>query len=183
MAELVPLQVILKTGRVDQRGNKTVWPNFSTIPASARGDMDWANFVDFFTVGWQYDKVTNIGKGAESETASTLIPRSFAEAAVALFPADCSITDEATFETFYDTKATVEVPEFTRNVDVLTALKVERDLLVAMGRPTVIIDAEIDKAINPDDPASGVKRNLNKKWANRKLRLGGNTVEPGLALP
>ena len=82
---------------------------------------------------------------------------------------------EAEAEDFWDNKAHAHLDEFRRDVDLLAGLKMELDLLQAVGGQAArvtALKAKIRKAIDPDDPEPGLKRNLEKRWALRKPTSG-----------
>lgn len=168
--DLVPIQVILK-----RRANgEADWPNFNAIESSLRDHKPWSKFIDASGIGWLYDKVENLGTGAENGVACTLVPEDFANAAVALFPTIVSILDEADFEVFHDTRAMVRTPIEHLDTDILqgiVARKQLEDLGIAPAPSQEIVEART-KCLDPSEQNHrGIRKNLKKKWADNKGEL------------
>jgi len=168
--DLVPIKVLLKrrpTGEAD-------WPNFNAIDSSIRDNQPWSKFIDSKGTGWFYDKIENLGTGADHGTACTLVPEDFANAAVVQFPDTVSIIDETEFETFYDQRAMVRMPTEFLDTDVLqgiTARKQLEDLEVAPA-PSAEIVAARAKCLDPSEQNyRGIRKNLKKKWVDAKIDL------------
>jgi len=168
--DLVPIQVILK-----RRANgEADWPNFNAIESSLRDHKPWSKFIDSSGIGWLYDKVENLGTGADNGVACTLVPAGFANAAVTLYPTVVSILSEADFEVFHDTRAMIRTPTEHLDTDILqgiVARKQLEDLGVAPAPSAEILDARA-KCLDPtDQDHRGIRKNLKKKWVNNKKEL------------
>ena len=167
---LVPIKVILT-----QRSNgEADWPDFNVIDPAIRNNIPWSKYIDSRGIGWLYDKIENLGTGADNGTACTLVPENFANAAVALFPDKVSIIDEATFDTFYNQRATIRMPTEFLDTDVLQGI-VARKQLEELGEalpPSIEIVAARAKCLNPDEQNyRGIRKNLKKKWTDAKKEL------------
>lgn len=166
--ELVPLKV--KIGLKNEGGKKIHgFPSFNDIDPALRDNLDWSYYVDKFG-GWHYDQVAGHADDDPDSPVGNwngmfLVPNDFAQAAIALFPNQCSILSEVEAETFYDARAHVRDPAIRENVGVLQAIKAKRDL----GIPEE--QADLD-ALNPDHPAPGRQRNKRKTWAGFKIAEG-----------
>tara|TARA_Y100000034_G_scaffold115279_1_gene152275 strand:- start:1680 stop:2234 length:555 start_codon:yes stop_codon:yes gene_type:complete len=167
---LVPLKVTI--GLAVKGGKKTHdFPNFNSLSADLRDNMDWSEFVDQYG-GWHYDQVSG---HADDDTASgspsgtwvgmLLVPRAFADAAVVSFSSQCSIINEVAAESFYQDRAHIRDPEVREDLTSLQAIAAKRQLGMAE-------DADDLRALDPDHPQSGRRRNLNKTWEGFKTCCG-----------
>ena len=131
---------------------------------------------------WHYDKQS----GHQVDTPDSprgmqwgmfLASKAFADEAVATFPALITILTQAECQAFWDTKAYAHMGDEDFNIETLQALKLYRDLLKDLKKadnaPEVLaVDAKIAKALDPLDVYPGVKKNILKRWADAKDRLG-----------
>ena len=167
---LVPIKVILK-----KRDNGQVaWPNFNEIDSEIRRGQPWSHFIDNHGIGWHYDKVENLGTGAESGCAATLIPKEFADAAVGLFPELVSIVGEAEFELFYDERVTVDQPIEFLDTEMLQgiAARVQLEENGIAPAPSNEITAARAKCLDPKEQNHrGIRKNMKKKWSDVKKEL------------
>ena len=168
---LVPIKVILKR----RLNGEADWPDFNMIDSTIRENRPWSKYIDSKGIGWLYDKIENLGTGAENGTACTLIPKDFAEAAVQQFPDLVSIIDEAAFDTFYDERAMIRMPIEFLDTEVLQGI-VARKQLEDMGiapAPSAEIVTARTKCLNPNEQNyRGIRKNLKKKWVDAKTELG-----------
>lgn len=170
MPDLVPIKVIIRKGVVNGQ-RRAIYPNFNSLPAAVRNNQPWSTFVDSEGIGWHYDKIANIGTGAETGTCCTLVPKAFADAAIAAFPADVSKMTEAEFTTFHDDRAHAHEPEDFEDLDTLQALAARE----ALGQ--VIPPAEKAAALDRDNPRRGVRRNRRKHFADVKADRGITVIQ------
>ena len=77
---------------------------------------------------------------------------------------------------FWDNKAHAYLDEYRRDVDLLNGLKTEHDLLILAGGASAariaVLKDKIRRALDPDDPEPGLRRNLEKTWALREPTSG-----------
>ena len=168
--DLVPIQV-----KLYRRANgEADWPNFNAIESSLRDNKPWSKFIDASGIGWLYDKVENLGTGADYGTACTLVPEGFADAAVILFPLVVTILSEADFEIFHNDRATIRSPIEHLDTDILQGIAARKqleDLEVAPTPSAEIIEART-KCLDPSDQDHrGIRKNLKKTWADNKKEL------------
>lgn len=170
--QLVPLRVSILRGST---GND--YPDFDRVPLGARRGMKWTRYVDKIGGGWNYDRVAGFGKSdAYSPDPGVcfgliLVYQDFAQVASSLFPGRVIILSEADAEVFWDTRAHVEDEEFLYDAEVLQALAA-LDQLEGSGRRSAPSQAERNqrsKALDPDQPTRGVRRNPHKTWASFKV--------------
>jgi len=171
---LVPLKVL--TRRTYPRrsdGSTSVFPDLNALPPEVRGGLGYGVYLTSIGSDWIcHNKTVNLGTGADHGEWVALVPRAFAQAAVSQFPSDCEVLTETELQTLYDNDYGAYQPDLVRDGAELEALKAERELLLARSRPTDAIDAEIDAALDPDNPRSGVRRGpVARTWAERKQRL------------
>lgn len=128
---------------------------------------------------WCYDKTS----GHQTDTPDSpygmqwgmlLVTKAFADEAVATFPGIVTIMTQTECRTFWDNKAMVRLTDEDRDHELLQALLTERQLRASLNQTSVLatLDARIARALDPDDPEPGVKRNFLRRWATAKVRLG-----------
>ncbi|MEX0701188.1 MAG: hypothetical protein WD069_03755 [Planctomycetales bacterium] len=169
-ANLLPIRVLLR-----QRANGHLdWPDFNRLPPEVRQGLEWSRFIDRHGIGWHYDHVENIGKGTGHDTACTLVPAEFAEAAAATFPERVTLLDEAEFERFYDERAHAHEETEMLDKDVLQAIlaRVQLEEKGIAPPPSAEILALRQKALDPNDPRRGIRKNPRRRWADAKAMLG-----------
>ncbi len=147
------------------------YPNFNSLVASVRDGVDWSVFVDKHG-GWHYDQVAG---HADEDTAESspvgmqwgmlVVPEEFADAAVAMFPSDVTVLDDANAGTFYETRAHVRDQAIHESLEIIQGIKAKRDL-------GIVEDQQDRDALNPDHPSSGRRRNKTKTWAGFKTNRG-----------
>lgn len=141
--------------------------------------------------GWVYDKScghqeSGPGSPLGMQWGALLVSADFAEQAKSQFPALITELTEAEFETFYNEKSRAHMPTERIDTDRLVGLKAQRDLLIAIEQSTTAIDAEILKALDPDDDTPGVKRQKGKTWGGahgEKAHKGIDIAERQLMEP
>lgn len=177
--DLVPIKVILNrraSGGAD-------WPDFNQIDASIRNNQPWSHFIDNQGISWHYDKVSNLGTGAANGTAMSMVPADFANAAVILFPSVVSIIDEATFETFYEDRVSINAPIEHLDTEVLQgiAARVALEDAGTAPVPSAEIIAARTKCLDPSEQNyRGIRKNMKKVWEDTKGELN-ITVHPNQA--
>jgi hypothetical protein len=170
MPDLVPIKILIKR-KFDGRSLVNDYPNFNLLPPEVRGNMDWSHYLDQF-IGWHYDKVSGFGESdtfnpdPDTQLGCTCVPEAFALAAVTTFPDRVSIINESEFETFYDNRAHAHEPPEHIDKDHLAAIN-ERKRSEDLGLlpANAAANAHRNKALDPDDPTPGIRRNHNKTWA------------------
>lgn len=178
-ANLVPIKVLLyrrPSGGAD-------WPDMNVVSVGSRGNKPWSKFVDSDGIGWIYDKVENLGTGADCGAACTLVPKPFADAAVAAYPALISVLTEAEFETFYNERAMVNQPTEKIDTEVLQgiAARVQLESDGVAPAPSAEIVAARTKCLDPaEQKYPGIRKNLKKNWSDAKSEFNAE-VHPDQA--
>ena len=98
------------------------------------------------------------------------VSEQFASEAEVVFPTLVTRMTDAEAIDFWDNRVHAHLDEFRRDPNVLDGLKTQLDLMEATGATPPEINAlkdKIRKAIDPDDPEPGLKRNKEKTWAQR----------------
>lgn len=166
-SNLIPIKVLLYR----RSGGGADWPDLNVVDASLRDNQPWSKYVDAAGIGWLYDKVENLGTGADHGTVCTLVPKPFAEAAAAAYPELISIIDEAAFEDFYDNRSALEQPIEYLDTEVLQGIAARVALEqaeIAPGPSQEILDAR-DKCLDPSQQTyRGIRKNLRKRWVDAK---------------
>jgi len=163
--QLVPLKV--KIGLKNENGHTVhAFPSFNDIAPNLRDNLDWSYFIDQFG-GWHYDKIIgHMEQDAESPTGiwlgMILVPNSFAQEAIKLFPESCQILTELEAEKFYNERAHIREPEVFEDAEVLQAIVAKQRLGIPQNQDDI-------NALNPDHPQIGRRRNPNKTWNQYKI--------------
>lgn len=132
---------------------------------------DWSYYVDRFG-GWHYDKVAghadhdpDFGSPVGMQWGVLLVPREFAEKAVELFPEVCEPIEEPAAEAFYDVRAHGHEPEMHEDLE-------ELQKIAALEQLGEDVTDRKRRALDPDDPAPGRRRNKRKTWQQYKVQRG-----------
>lgn len=171
--ELVPLKVkigLRPNGHADH-------PNWKLLPL-ARGQQPLID--EHMIISWNYDKTS----GHQEDTLDSprgmqwgmiLVTEQFATEAESVFPTLITRMTETEAKDFWEEKAHGHMPEQRLDGEELQALVAERSLRVSRSKSIVEVDRRIDKALDPDDPVPGVRRDREKSWTDAKVRLGFTT--------
>ena len=167
MTELIPLKI--KIGLSDN--GHAAYPVFKDVMQALSLPGDWAHYVDRFG-GWHYDNLAghqehdpDFDSPIGMQWGMLLVPREFAEKAVELFPEVCEPLDEAACETFYDTRAHAHEPEFAEDLE-------ELQKIAALEQLGEDVTDRKRRALDPDDPSPGRRRNKRKFWQGYKVQRG-----------
>jgi hypothetical protein len=175
MRDLVPIKV--KIGLKSNGHAK--YPNFNQLYTVQVKGMDWAHYVDTMGLSWHYDKTS----GHKEDTADSpfgqqwgmlIVPKEFADEAILAFPDTVSKMTEVECEDFYDNKAHAHEPDELVDEIALKAFEIKEKMGVSLSSEEKI---KKDKALDPNDPTPGIKKNLNKKWVDFKALKGVNIVQ------
>lgn len=182
IGELVGLkfQVGLHTEDDPARGVKighAKYPNFNLVSSNVRKGMDWCTYIDVHGIGMQYDKACghqedSVESPFGEQCCVIAVPPDFATEALNMFDFITEMT-EAEFEDFYNNKAHAHEDAESIDTDALIGLKARKDLMVDQGMNVTAIDAQIQKALDPNDITEmGVRKNSNKTYADVKVGKG-----------
>jgi hypothetical protein len=179
--DIVPIKVkigLRPNGHADH-------PDWTLLPCAGSGTKTQKeqNLRAHMFAGWFYDKTS----GHQDDTPGSElgvqygmlgVSNTFAQEALAMFPSLITVLSDAQAQTFYDTKAMAHVSENRANNDLLQALNAELQLRESLGQTTEVtaLKAKIAKALDPDDPEPGLKRNPTKTWVGIKNKMGLNAV-------
>ncbi len=172
---LVPIKV--KIGLASNGYAK--YPDFNLVSSSTRNNLDWAKYVDAYGLGWQYDKTS----GHKEETVDSpfgqqwgvlIVPKEFADSAISLFPSEVTKLDETELEDFYDNKAHAHEADEIVDEAALKVFETKEAMKVTLTTKEETLKA---KALDPEDDTPGIRKNLNKKWADAKVKKGVTIVE------
>ncbi|MEM7122054.1 MAG: hypothetical protein AAF563_12295 [Pseudomonadota bacterium] len=166
----------VKIGRSAKR--QADYPDFNRLDTVTASGQDWSHYVDSVGGGWHYDKVCGHDMDEPDSPRGTqwgclLVDDDFATQAVAAFPGVCSIISEAEFETFHDERAHAHEPEVKEDFNAIQNLAHRRSL------GETVPQLEIDKALDPDDPTPGRRKNVGRKWKDRKASMGVTIKKKG----
>lgn len=148
------------------------YPDFNQVNINIRKGMDWAYYIDSFGIGMQYDKAC--GHKEEGNTPYGMqccmiaVPEDFADAALTLFPDDLTELTSDEFEDFYNNKAHAHEPVEHVDKDVLEAIEQKEKLGLEVP--------EKKDAIDVNSEARGIRKNHNKIWADKKVKIGMDVI-------
>ncbi len=164
-----------------------LYPDWETLPLAEGGKVTDHQFMK-----WQYDKkYGHREEGPDSpldmQWGMMLVSALYAQQAVALFnksgePPTIIIMSEAEAIDFYEDRVTAHMGEVDLDEGVLTGLNAELSLREATGVDTVKVKEDIVKALDKDNPARGVRRSKNKKWAERIKTLPQFRIVNGISI-
>ena len=99
---LVPIKV--KIGLKDSGGAK--YPKFNNLAVT--GAVDWSKYIDLHGSGWLYDccghQEAETGSPVGQQWGMILVPKVFADEAIAAFPNEVTKLTETQCESFYNDK-------------------------------------------------------------------------------
>ncbi len=176
--ELVPIKVKIGLRRVRIRGTNNFrreadHPDWKQVALPANGEHingDGTDPDDYVLGSWHYDKTSGHqeNNGTDSplgmQWGMRLVTPQFAVNAVAAFPNIISIMTEAEAQDFYDTRCYAHMPEARVEGTMLQDLKAELELREELGEDTSNLRNKIRKALDPDDPEPGMRRQRGKFW-------------------
>jgi len=175
--DLVPIKIKLCMKMVDNE-KRIDYPALNNLSSNTRKGLGWSVYVDIYGIGLHYDKVENLGTGADCGYACTCVPKDFADAAANKYSLLISIISEAEFEKFYNERSHVYEPENIINHERLMGLKAAIDLGALQANAP-----EVTKALDPTDRCAGICKNMNKTWADCKSCYKGLTFHASVAKP
>lgn len=172
--DLVPIKV--KIGK--KPNGHAEYPQFNLIPNEIRKHKDWSVYVDAHGAGWHYDKCC----GHDTDTPESphgqqfgvlMVPKDFAEDAIARFPEVTKLT-EAETEAFYDTHAHAHEPDELVDEKALKPFEMKERMGVTLTNEE---RQKRNRAMDPDNPEPGIKRNMRKKFRDFKTESGIRIVQ------
>lgn len=165
---LVPIKV-----KIGLRENgQAQYPDFNLLPSV--GGVDWSKYVDINGLGWHYDKTCghredSVDSPFGMQWGVLIVPREFANEAIARFPEEVTKFTELELEDFYDNKAHAHEPDEHIQDQVLAVFElIEKN----GGTLTQEQQERRARALDPNDPEPGVRRNKKKRWAENKIEAG-----------
>ncbi len=175
MKTLVPIRIKIGRGHDADGMKHAKYPDFNQLKPELRQGMDWCYYIDAYGLGIHYDKVENLGKGAEFEFACTCVPKSFADAAVKTFGADVEIISEEEWADFFNNRA--HHMEDTEHLDTLVLqgilARVELENQGIAPKPSSEILALRKQCLDPAcSDKFGIRKNERKTWAQYKELRG-----------
>lgn len=170
-------------------GGGAKYPAFGMLPSVQATGLDWSKYVDVYGLGWFYDEIGHKDEAPDSPTGQQwgvlVVPPDFADEAVATFSDECVRLSEASCADFIENRALVRMPDLKHDANTLSGLQAEIGLLkeLIVDDPTLgprLDDAKARaaKAVNPDDPHPGVRRDPMRRWSTIKASHGVTFEEP-----
>lgn len=132
--------------------------------------------------GWKYDRSCGHKEHSEESPAGMqwgllFVEPVFARAALKHFKEICSVMTESEVQDFWDNKLNMGVPRYNTNDSVLRGLQAEFELKKLLGEPITGVKKSIKKALDKEDPHSGVTPNRLSKWEWAKADLQIEVVD------
>lgn len=164
---VIPIKV-----KIGLRPNKHAdHPDWYKLPLAANEDP--ASHMFF---GWKYDKTSGHQEFSPDSPVGmqwgmVLVSPKFAKEAKEVFPDLITELTEAEAEIFWNTKAYAHVPENRADTNTLQGLQAELALRKELHLDTVPLKTKIAKALDPDDPEPGLKKNKDKNFTDAKQHL------------
>lgn len=186
--DVVPLKVMIGLKNVGAEIHHD-FPDWTLLDAGLGGDHRTHQIEK-----WNYDKrfghVDDDAAAGDLHAGTSppgtwlgilLVTQAFALAALAEFPGVVVEMTEAELEDFWNNRIGNEQPLETTDLDELTSLETRKRMMVDVLLPSDpnigLINDEIIKALDLDDPTPGRKRNPRKTWNDFKAHRG-HTVIP-----
>lgn len=146
-------------------------PDWQKLPLAASADP-----ASHMIAKWKYDKTSGHQEATPDsprgmQWGMLLVTRQFADEALATFPEIITELSEAEAQAFWETKAHAHVPQNRADVQQLQALQAELSLREAVGQDVTALKTRISRALDPDDPEPGLRKNRLKLWADAKQCL------------
>jgi hypothetical protein len=148
------------------------YPDFNQVSLANRSGMDWCKYIDAYGIGMQYDRECGHKEQADhspigEQCCVLAAPEAFVLEAMSKLPGLVRLT-EAEFINFYDNVAHAHEEDDYTDTDALNAIAAKE----ANGLPV----PEKSKAFDRNDKAHGVRKNHNKRWADKKKIVGVEVV-------
>lgn len=161
--ELVAIQV--KLGKHPNKG-EILYPDFNQLQVVKDSGVDWMVYVDLYGSGWLYDKKYGHAELGPDSPVGTwlgclLVPKIFADEAIAMYPALVTKLIETEFEIFYDERNQAKTPDEIINKEILEGIKTKQDL-------ELVLTTNQNKALDPEDDTPGIVKNKRKMWVDYK---------------
>lgn len=186
MRNLVPIKVKIGLHQKFSEDNsgkhkpgQAKYPDFNSMKIVKDSGLDWSVYVDVMGLQWHYDKCC----GHKEEDGSSphgmqwgmlIVPKEFADQAIATFPDEISKLTETELEDFYDNRAHAHEPDNKVNQKALE----EFDAQIRAGRTLSAKDKTRHiKAMDPNDDTPGITKNKKKKWKDFKELVGVEIVQ------
>lgn len=173
MQELVPIKV--RIGLTDEGNCK--YPDFNSLSAVIRKNMDWSKYIDHYGTGWQYDGCCGHADHEDGDDFGACrgewcgmicVPEDFADAAVAAFPNDIRYMTATETADFYDNRAHAKDAELLIDDSVLDSFAAKHRALNM--DPTS--DPAYQRAIDPNDGAYGIRKNHHRYFTDFIAKQG-----------
>ena len=131
--------------------------------------------------GWKYDKTSghkesSVDSPVGVQYGMVFVTEQFAKEAKEVFPDLIAELTEAEAEDFWDNKVYAHMPENKIDTNILQAYQTELALRKELGQDVTELKAKIIKALDPNDPEPGLKKEVLKKFADAKVALDLNII-------
>ncbi len=151
-----------------------LYPDFNKLPTVKDSGMDWAHFIDSRGTSWHYDKCCAHADEAPGSPVGIqygmlMVPKGFADDAMANYPGQVSGMTETEVEEFYNDHCHAHETEDTVNQSVLQAITAKQNAGIEMSATDM-------KALDADDPTPGIVKNVNKTWVTHKVERNINLI-------
>lgn len=166
---LVPLKVkigLRPNGHADH-------PNWYQLPLAFNGERP----EDHMFGGWHYDKSSGHRESSPDSPLGMqwgvmLVSQKLAQEALTIWPDKMSKISEAEFEDFWENRAYAHLTENKVDHQTLASYNDELSLRTQMGQDTTELKKRLVKALDPNDPERGIRKNNMRHYADFKKDCG-----------
>lgn len=159
----VPILTAVKSTLDD----KPKYPDWQLLPLADKGSP-----LNEMYFRWMFDKIGYRENTPESpygiQWAIRLVSKKFAMQAVEVFSGDITILTEDELEEFWNTKITAHLPDQLHDHNELVALNARLNIMKNLGEDQTEVRDRIERALDPDNSALGVRKHPFKAWKDFK---------------
>lgn len=153
--------------------NRPKFPDWQMLPIAEKKSP-----VEEMYFEWMFDKTGYKENTSHSpygmQWAIRLVSKKFAKQAIDVFPEEITVLTEKELEEFWNTRITFHLPDQLHDADELVALNARLNIMKLIDSDQTEVRGRIEKALDPDDPALGVRKHPFKKWEDFKKK---NNIE------
>ncbi len=156
MRILVPIKIKVV------KGDETKGESPMAHPPFRYQGVDIYNLIDRVGIGQHYEKNAGFSFGEDEQWTMTALPKDIAEAFIIVHPTRVFKMSNSEAQDFYENKAHIDEQDELIDVEIVQGIKLKQDL-------GLVLTVKQLKALDPNDSTPGIRKNLNKKWANFKV--------------
>jgi len=167
--KVVPIKVKVRA----TLDNRPKFPDWQMLPMAEYVSSGKSPLEEMY-FEWMFDKTGYKENTKHSpygiQWAIRLVSKKFAKQAVEVFPKEVFILTEDELREFWNTKVTVHLPDQLHDADELVALNARLSLMKLMEEDQTEVRERIERALDPENPALGVRKHPFKNWDDFKKK-------------